>query len=205
MRPLLEDGGLLWSAHRGVGYERVVDPDVEPYWDHYQQLEFSGPITKELNKFRVEFVAKHTTGLLLDIGIGNGAFLRARNATGAPTRGFDVNSKACSYLKEIGAFTEIFSEPAVESATFWDSLEHIEDPSAILARVKCFAFVSLPIFYDLTGVLRSKHYKPKEHRWYFTKPGLIWYFETFGFRCIDISHKESDIGRQDVETFAFSR
>src|SRR3990172_6137857 len=104
LKPLLQDGGLLWSAHRGVGYERVLNPDVEPYWDHYEALEHSGPITEALNEFRVGFVAKHTTGPVVDIGIGNGAFLRARVASGNPTRGFDINSKACAYLKKICAF-----------------------------------------------------------------------------------------------------
>jgi len=31
---------------------------------------------------------------------------------------------------------------------------------------------ALPIFEGLQDVLRSKHFKPGEHVWYFTEPGL---------------------------------
>ena len=65
--------------------------------------------------------------------------------------------------------------------------------------------MSIPIFEDGEHVLRSKHYRKDEHVWYFTARGLINVFADCGFDLVDMSRIETDIGREDIGSFAFKR
>jgi hypothetical protein len=76
---------------------------------------------------------------------------------------------------------------------------------ALLANVREWVFVSLPIFRDAEHALRSKHFKPDEHCWYFTRNGLVFAMQTCGFALVSESNVETDLGREDIGTFAFRR
>ena len=49
--------------------------------------------------------------------------------------------------------------------TFWDVLEHVENPESYFGWMRdgAVVFVSLPVFDDLNQVRASKHYRPNEH------------------------------------------
>ena len=66
-------------------------------------------------------------------------------------------------------------------------------------------FMSLPVFNDVDHVLRSKHFKPDEHFWYFTRDGLVAAMLMCGFKLVAESDVESELGREDIGTFAFRR
>ena len=91
--------------------------------------------------------------------------------------------------------------------TFWDSFEHISEPSIILRKIYkgTYIFLSIPIFPDLVLLTNSRHYRPDEHYWYFTEEGLINLFNDNGFELIDFNEIESELGRKDIKTFAFRR
>jgi len=93
----------------------------------------------------------------------------------------------------------------MQAISLWDVLEHIHDFRSLLASVRSWVFVSVPIFADRDYVLRSKHFRPQEHVWYFTARGLIDVMRALGFECIEQSDVESRIGREDIGTFAFRR
>jgi len=94
----------------------------------------------------------------------------------------------------------------ITGVTFWDSLEHIPSPKDLLMRVKKqTVFVSIPIINNILFVRTSKHYKPNEHFWYFTKEGFINYMDGQGFSCEDHNTMETDAGREDIDTFVFRR
>jgi hypothetical protein len=90
-------------------------------------------------------------------------------------------------------------------ATFWDSLEHTTDASYYLQKVDSLAFVSMPIYESGEAALRSKHYKPNEHIYYFTMDGLIFFFREYGFELLEHATFEMDFGRDSVHSFAFKR
>ena len=92
-----------------------------------------------------------------------------------------------------------------DAISLWDVLEHIPDFQALLANVREWVFVSIPIFRDAEHVLRSKHFKPEEHCWYFTRDGLVLAMKQCGFGLISASAIETDLGREDIGTFAFRR
>jgi hypothetical protein len=93
----------------------------------------------------------------------------------------------------------------VDAVTFWDSLEHIHDPGPLLANVRRFVFVSLPVFSGPDDVLRSKHYKREEHCWYFTQRGLRNFMWEFGFQFVAGNNMEQAAGREQIESFVFER
>jgi hypothetical protein len=78
-------------------------------------------------------------------------------------------------------------------------------PEAFLRCVRGMVFVSIPIFTDLDHIKRSKHYRPNEHLWYFTREGLVKWMHGHGFGLAEENRMETDLGREDIGTFVFHR
>jgi hypothetical protein len=91
------------------------------------------------------------------------------------------------------------------AASFWDSLEHINNPDQILQYITDYVFVSMPIYENAEHVLRSKHFRKDEHCLYFTKDGFVNWMAGKGFDLLEISDFESRLGREDILSFAFKR
>jgi hypothetical protein len=188
---------LQWLPELGVGYYPVEEqPYDTAYWAKYRAMDQS-PMGVALTQARIDLVAKHYSGPMIDIGIGGGAFV----ATRAQTSGFDINPNAVDWLKSRGLYAEV---PA-RAVSFWDCLEHIHDPRDMLAKVGEWVFVSMPIYKDVQHVLRSKHYRKDEHCWYFTADGLGRFMGEMGFRLVDWNDDETRIGREDILSFVFRR
>lgn len=202
---LSRTGELIWFHDRGFGYvhpsERMVYGD--DYDGEYMHRSMNN-ISDALMTARAEFVNNHTNGTLVDIGAASGAFVKTRNRTGNTTYGYDIMPSAVYRLVGRQEFWNPY-ERTVAAATFWDSLEHFEDPSEILKKVEEWAFISIPIFKDCEHARTSKHYKPGEHIWLFTEQGLIRYMKDEGFELIEKSRFEEEIGREDIGSYAFRR
>lgn len=196
-------GCLQWFAEAGFGYfECTAGPYDEAYFRRYGELEDT-PIGRALMSFRTSLVSLHADAApILDVGIGSGAFLKARWQFG--DAGFDINPAGVAWLNDSGIFGDLYGR-TWEVATFWDSLEHIRRPDLALAQVGDMAFVSIPVFTGPDHVLRSKHYRRDEHFFYWTRQGFINWAQAQGFDTIDVSATESAIGREDVETFVLKR
>ncbi len=137
---------------------------------------------KAMSVLRWAFIQSHlslTTGSrILDVGYGNGAFLKRARKAGMAVFGIDLH-------------TEDFGIPVVDFATdqdydlvcFFDSLEHFPafDP-VFLLRAR-HAIVSVPNTPDF--ILRTpsdwRHFKPGEHLHYFSRPSLDRLMAAFGF------------------------
>lgn len=199
---------LRWNEALGVGYLPAGEDPKNyngDYWAKYQEYKVS-PIAVKLMRTRVDLAEKHAPGAqLVDIGIGSGHFIEVREEkTGGPTFGYDVNPLAIRWLLE----RNLWWDPWVrdpEVVTCWDSLEHMPRPHEFVARVRSLLFVSLPIFTDREHCVASKHFRPGEHLWYFTRPGIIQYMKRLGFALIDENEMETKIGREGIGTFVFKR
>jgi len=192
-------GQLQWLPEIGIGYYPVTDaPYDAAYFEKYQQMSGTN-IGLTLNAARVKLVNKYTRGEVLDIGIGSGVFLGRKN----PTFGYDINPVAVEWLKK----NRLYREPweGAESMTFWDSLEHIHDPTPYLQGCRTYAFVSCPIYESAEHILCSKHYRKDEHCWYWTEEGLCRFMSYFGFELVEHNLMETEIGREDIGTFVFKR
>ena len=192
--------GLIWLPTPGFGFLPLTGvPYDAAYFEHYAGLADT-IIGLRLNAARRAMVARHWDADVTDIGIGCGQFVASR----ARTTGFDINPVGVTWLEARGKFHDPYAV-AVDAVTFWDSLEHIPDPAPLLANVRHWVFVSLPIFRDLPHVLRSKHYKPGEHYWYFTDAGFVSFMAAHGWRLVERNLEETEIGREDIASYAFKR
>jgi hypothetical protein len=158
-----------------------------------------------LMQARCDLVERHYHGILCDVGIGSGAFVEARNQRfPGSTLGYDVNPAGRHWLHA----RQLWRDPHLEhvdAVSLFDVLEHIQDFRPLLANVRRWLFVSLPIFRDAEHALASKHFRPLEHSWYFTQAGLLSTLGALGFVCAEISDDETRLGREDILSFAFRR
>lgn len=201
---------LQWDNQLGVGFYPVGDPVAydDAYFEEYERREH-GPLADPLNTFRIDLVNAYTVNgvgpeMVLDVGIGNGAFIRRRGQAA----GYDVCPRAVAWLLAQGLYVDPYVENLARfhGITFFDSFEHICRPAALLARIgPQLVFLSIPIFKDRAHVFASKHFKPREHYWYFTPDGLEHFMFVHGFHLSYHSNEETRIGREDIGTFIFQR
>jgi hypothetical protein len=201
---------LVWWPEVGVGYY-PVEAGEAPYDDHYfaKYASMAGTeMGRNITQARIELVQTFWIGNVIDVGIGCGAFIHERNKdfTFNPTRGFDVNPAGIEWLKSRDLWADPYSaDTVVDAITLWDVLEHIRDIRALVNNVKQFVFVSLPIFKSMAHVQASKHFRRDEHCWYFTPHGIAAVFNHLGFELVEANWMETNLGREDIASFAFRR
>ncbi len=196
-----EDKDLMITK-RGIAYQKDMskkEPYDQEYFDIY--AEYDGTkIAEKLNEGRVNFVNKYTRKDILDIGIGSGAFITARGNA----QGYDVNPVALQWLADNGYYSDQFG--GFLAFSFWDVLEHVEDPGDYLKRVRkhAYVFASIPIV-NIKRIRNSKHYRPGIHLYYFTEDGFVTWMAMYGFRLLETSDFEIKAGREDIKSFAFKK
>ncbi len=196
----------MLSVVHGVAWQRdqsqLVSYD-ESYFNKCAGYEGSD-IANAINRGRVEFVAKHYCPVspVLDIGIGSGEFIRSRKAR---TYGMDVNPKAVEWLKESGLWADDLLK--FSAFTMWDVIEHVPEPEDYFRHISIgsYLFTSIPIFSDLTRIRESKHYRPGEHLYYWTRQGFVMWMQMHGFECLEVSDFETRAGRDSILSFAFRK
>lgn len=171
---------------------------TESYFKAYQHRDRTD-MGVQLTNARCDLVRRWYDKTVVDIGIGGGAFVQASDGLG-----FDVCQDAVDWLKDTGRFWD-FPKYGAEAVTCWDSLEHIPDIVQFLEKVSKHVFLSMPIYKDKQDCLSSKHYKPGEHLWYFTHKGLIHFMRWAGFDMVEYTDIESEIGRESIRSYAFTR
>lgn len=194
--------GFVWLPEIGMGRYPVVRchrPYDAEYFSRYQAMADTD-MGRQLTAARIQLVARHYNGPLLDVGIGAGQFVEVR----PDTRGFDVNPAGIEWLNQRGLWADLYGDryPAL---SFWDSLEHIDRPDVAVAKAERFVFISVPIFESGDHVLRSKHFRKTEHIWYWTHDGLVKWFSEQGFRLVEHNIIESELGREGIGSYAFER
>ena len=198
---------MHWFGDLGLGYFPIVDesPYDQDYFDRYAR-QADSPIGQTLMRQRVDFVNEHIRReILIDVGIGSGAFIERRNA-GVPhsTFGYDINPAGVAWLNRRRLWFNPY-HTAVPAMSLWDVLEHIRDFRPLVANCRNWLFLAVPIFEGRDHALRSKHYRPAEHCWYFTRGGLVGTLHYLGFDLVTESEMEIMAGREDIGAYAFKR
>jgi hypothetical protein len=165
-------------------------------------------IGRRLNQFRLALVHRYTgeSDRVLDVGIGAGTFMDLHGNC----LGFDINPYAVTLLRERGLYfnpyCDDFEAANIAAVTFFDSLEHISDVGDILGRLRGqVVIVSLPIFRDARHMQSSRHFKPDEHVWHFTRRQFEAFMLGTGFVIVEERDDETRIGREDICTFVLKR
>lgn len=214
-RELRDPEELIWFPQKGYGTTVPNFIYENTYWNEFREKDKTN-VGKVLTKLRRSFVAKITNsparqdwlhedgqgfhgdnwGMdLVDIGIGGGAFVENMGCLG-----YDINPCAVKWLRE-----RLWNKKPIAFMTFWDSLEHMENPYDYLNLCTDLCFISTPIYESAEHCIRSKHYKPGEHVWYFTEPGLTAFMARRGFALLESNRMEETAGRDGIGSYAFQR
>lgn len=189
---------LIWWPELGMGHHPAPPIDYTGgYWREYRDRDRSD-MGLALTAARLDLVGRHWSGELVDVGIGGGRFVEE-----ASCHGFDVNPDAVAWLRQRCVYRDPYQ--GVDAVTCWDSLEHIPQPERLIAVVRRWVFVSMPIYQSAEDCLRSPHYKPGEHLWYWSHDGLLNWFQRQGFACQEHNTMESLVGRRGIHSYAFVR
>jgi len=190
---------LVWLPESGIGYYPVTEsPYDKDYFIKYERMADTD-IGRALNQARVDLVNKYTDDEVIDVGIGSGTFVSARDNT----YGYDINPFGLAWLNEHNRFKNPYN--ASVNLSFWDSLEHIHKPNEILNSCTGYIFVSIPIFKNSEHILESRHFRKDEHCWYFTDEGFRIFMWVHGFVCVEMNTMETELGREDIGTYVFKR
>ena len=133
---------------------------------------------------------KKTPMSLLDVGYGNGDFLKVASQAIPHCYGADISDYPVpSTCKK----TTLEEKRFYDVVCFFDSLEHFDDCEHI--------FISVPWCHHFSKSWFEKwyHRKPNEHLWHFNKPALISHFASHGYECVYSSNYE-DIVRKNPES-----
>jgi hypothetical protein len=129
---------------------------------------------------------------ILDIGYGNGAFLKACNKTIQKTYGYDISPYPVP--KNTERINTIF-DLEFECVTLFDCLEHWENIYELKKIKSKYIIISVPELHNFTEkeFLGWRHYRQNEHIWYFTKYGLANFMKKIGYKLINSSNIEDTI------------
>jgi hypothetical protein len=129
---------------------------------------------------------------ILDVGYGNGDFLKIASTAIKNCYGCDISDYP---IPDNCTKVDLFDDHYYDVITFFDSLEHFDD-IAFLHRLQCeHIFISVPWCHHFSNKWFEKwyHRKPNEHLWHFNKKALVDFFDEQGFEMIYSSHFEDII------------
>lgn len=141
---------------------------------------------------------------IMDIGYGNGDFLRACRNIIPTCYGYDIST----YPVPVGAlFLQDPFSVSVDVITMYDVLEHFENIYSIKNLQAKYIVISLPhCHYHVLGdkwFENWKHRRPNEHLWHFDDFSLRRFMNEIGYDYVNSSDIEDTIRKGENE-FNFS-
>lgn len=129
---------------------------------------------------------------ILDIGYGNGDFMRAAKSLIGDVHGFDVSNYPVpdNCTKVDNMFTNEY-----DVVCFFDSLEHFENIDFVKDLKTEFIYISLPFCHNISDKWFKdwKHRREDEHLWHFNDNSLITFMKEQGYECLRLSNVEDNI------------
>lgn len=168
--------------------------NIKPFNYDYKYVDgYKKTPALEMSYVRLTVLHKHVKqGRILDVGYGDGEFIRQAISRGYEAYGYDVNN-----VVNVPKVTNITGN--WDAVTFFDSLEHIYDIQGFIEKIYSrYIIITIPNFCHsiLDGEISSwKHYKPNEHLHYFSKKALILFMQNNGYNVID-AHEYEDLIRR---------
>lgn len=128
---------------------------------------------------------------IVDVGYGNGSFLKVCSKTIKKCYGIDVSDYPIpENCEKLDSFDRHF-----DIVTFFDSLEHFEDISFI-SKIDCnYLCISVPEchYFSDEWFENWKHRRPDEHLWHFNLESLTKFMFHSGYNLINSTNLEDII------------
>lgn len=156
---------------------------------------------------------------ILDVGCGNGAFLRVAKAEGYEVLGIDTSVAAVELCQRQGFAAQAISidseslQREWDIVSFWDVLEHIPDPMPVLARARSLlrsgGCIVIKVPSPRARAYRLLRLVPSLARVALLVPGHVTFFSPLslrialknsGFALIDLEERGSMRGKKAVKT-----
>jgi len=138
----------------------------------------------------------HAIESILDVGYGNGDFLKVCNLSVTNCYGNDVSNYP---IPEGVKFVDNITDKHYDVICFFDVLEHFEDIT-IVKDLDCdFIYISVPDCHtanDDEWFKNWKHRREDEHLWHFNETSLVNFFNEMGYKLVSLGNIE-DVIRVD--------
>lgn len=184
-----EHCGLIWSTDR-LTTQNYDAAYVAERYDKYPTTDLMSQLRATLVESVLLLHESLPNGLqtvskggLLDVGYGNGSFIREATRRGWQAAGNDVNPTPYPGVEHRALPLHCTNRDlAYRVITFWDCLEHFEELDQIreIANAASWIFLSFPKAPEHFPMAPDtwKHFRPGEHHFHFTPQSLERIFTT---------------------------
>jgi hypothetical protein len=161
------------------------------------------PLTEQMAYLRLGYIIGVLGKIpcsVLDVGYGDGAFLKVCAASNIDSYGTDLFD---NYIPDKCKFVKESTDRFYDVITFFDSLEHFPDINFVRDLQCNYVVVSLPWChnYDEEWFMNWKHRKPNEHIHHFNIRSLQNFMEDCGFSRIGFSNVEDTIRKSTKNNY----
>ena len=135
---------------------------------------------------------------ILDVGYGNGSFLKACTQIIPNCFGHDISNYP---LPSNCTFIENITDHEFDVVTFFDSLEHFNDIEFVQNIKTKYMVISVPLchYKDDKWFMEWKHRKPDEHLWHFNESSLVKFMDRMGYKVITLTNIEDTIRKNKTD------
>ncbi len=173
---ILPNGVIKQKEVRKITYDHAYSDRYNSYGEKANYLSYLrlGVLTGLLGK---------TPNSIVDVGYGNGAFLRACVQAIPTVIGCDLSD----YPVPEGSIKKNLSEIGhVDVVCFFDSLEHFDEIDVVKDLDTDYIFISVPWCHNLSDewFIEWYHRRENEHLYHFNEDSLIKFFDECGYDCI---------------------
>ena len=172
--------------------------DVEYIKERYDSEAYKDNV-KKMSFMRLGYVIGslgYIPQSILDVGYGNGDFLKACSTIILNCYGNDVNDYPLPW--EV-SFVDDIMKSEYEVITFFDALEHFED-IYFVKDLKCkYIVISVPNchYFSDEWFKEWKHRRENEHLYHFNEKSLIKFMDECGYDMVNVSNIEDSIRKNN--------
>ncbi len=176
---------------------KIQEYNVDYINERYNQYGEKGPQMAGLRLGYLIGVLGFVPRSILDIGYGNGDFLKVCQQGIEECYGNDISGYS---VPDGVTFVENIFNKSYDVSSMFDVLEHFEDINFVKDFDCDYVYVSLPWCHNFSDewFLNWKHRRPDEHLWHFNPTSITNFFNEMGFELLNYSNIE-DIIRKPTD------
>jgi hypothetical protein len=187
--------------------------DAEYIHDRYDSLPDHGSAMSYLRTGFVIGALGSVPGSVLDIGYGNGGFLRVMRDYGTSCFGYDISGYPLPEDCKVLTWEQVIGK-CFDVVTLFDSLEHFENPECIFKIDALYYVITVPYCHIRNNGLQWfegwKHRRPGEHISAYDPVSLVAWMKSHDYEHIQNAPVEdiiriSDYGIPNTFTAVFKR